>query len=93
MVSILVLFCVVGFTYLIGIKRFEFEASPVCRVSSRIAKATQRHPVLKTKKKTKKRFTFLFYINECLLCMHVCVTCVQCSWYAEEGAGFPGTGV
>jgi phosphatidate phosphatase PAH1 len=33
----------------------EFEASLVCKVSSRTAKAIQRNPVLKKKKKKKKK--------------------------------------
>jgi hypothetical protein len=33
----------------------EFEASLVCRVSSRTAKATQRNPVSKNQKKIKKK--------------------------------------
>jgi hypothetical protein len=33
----------------------EFEASQVYRVSSRTARATQRNPVLKTKKKKKTK--------------------------------------
>jgi hypothetical protein len=32
----------------------EFEASLVCRVSSRIARATQRNPVSKKQNKTKQ---------------------------------------
>jgi hypothetical protein len=33
----------------------EFEASLVCKVSSRTARATQRNPVLKNKNKKQKR--------------------------------------
>jgi hypothetical protein len=33
----------------------EFEASLVCKVSSRTAKAIQRNPVLKKKRKRKKK--------------------------------------
>jgi hypothetical protein len=33
----------------------EFEASPVYRVSSRTARATQRNPVLKNQKKNKRK--------------------------------------
>jgi hypothetical protein len=37
-----------------GRKISEFEASPVYRVSSRTARATQRNPVLKKNKKQNK---------------------------------------
>jgi hypothetical protein len=38
-----------------GRQIFEFEASLVYRVSSRIAKATERNPVSKNQKKKKKK--------------------------------------
>jgi hypothetical protein len=37
-----------------GKQNSEFEASPVCRVNSRIARATQRNHFLKTKQKRNK---------------------------------------
>jgi hypothetical protein len=39
----------------------EFEASLIYRVSSRIARTTQRNPVSKNQKKKKKNWVFCFF--------------------------------
>lgn len=41
---------------------------------------------------TSARFIY-FYVHECLTCMYLCSTCVQCRWRPEEGIRSPRAGV
>lgn len=70
----------------------EFEASLLCRVSSRTARAIQS-PVSNNHEESAFFIYYFYFICVCVLPAYICTVCVQCLWRPEEGIGYCGTGL